>query len=73
MKLTPRQAAEKIGVSESLVYQLCQEKRLPHFRVGGEGRRGKSLIDEQDLEAFMQGCRVEAESLPSGLDLPHLR
>jgi excisionase family DNA binding protein len=56
--LTPKEAAELVGCSESLIYQLCDERRLLHYRVGGKGRRGKILIAEADLDAFLATCRV---------------
>jgi excisionase family DNA binding protein len=56
--VTVKQAAERAGVSESLVYEWCQEQRLPHYRLGGEGRRGKIVIDEADLTRFLEACRV---------------
>jgi excisionase family DNA binding protein len=59
-KLTINQAADRTGLSTSLLYQLCAERRLPHFRLGREGKRGKILIEEADLEAFMATCKVEA-------------
>ena len=65
MKLTPKQAGERAGVSASLIYQLCQERRLPHYRVGGRGRRGKILIDEADLAAFFEACRVGGQDQPA--------
>jgi excisionase family DNA binding protein len=58
MKLTPEHAAEKVGVSRSLVYRWCEEGRLPHYRLGGRGRRGRILIDEGDLEAFLESLKV---------------
>src|SRR5215469_5522592 len=62
--LTVREAAERAGVSESLIYLLCDERRLPHYRPGGKGKRGKILIDPRDLDAYMQSCRVDAEERP---------
>jgi excisionase family DNA binding protein len=59
MKLTIREAAKAAGVSTSLLYQLCGERRLRHYRVGGEGRRGKIMVDEADLTAFLEECCVE--------------
>jgi excisionase family DNA binding protein len=56
--LTPAQAAGRAGISLALVYQLCEERRLPHYRVGGQGRRGKILIDPVDLDAFLSSCKV---------------
>jgi excisionase family DNA binding protein len=60
MKLTVKQAAERACVSANLIYQLCEQRRLPHFRIGGQGRRGKILIDPVDLEAFISSLKVEA-------------
>lgn len=55
--LTPKQAAEKSGVSVSLVYQWCKEGLLEHMRLGGNGKRGKVLIDPVSLERFLQDRR----------------
>ena len=71
--LTPQQAATLVGVSVSLIYQLCAERRLPHFRVGGDGRRGKLLIDENDIKAFLARCRVEADCVDESEPLKHIR
>lgn len=38
-KLTVSEAAERAGILESLVYQLCEERRLIHFRFGKKGGR----------------------------------
>lgn len=59
-RMSVKQAAERVGVSESLVYQWCQEKRLPHLRLGRAGKRGKILIAEADLAAFLDGLTVRA-------------
>jgi excisionase family DNA binding protein len=59
--LTVKQAAERAGVSESLVYQWIEERRLPHYRLGGKGKRGKIGISPRDLDAFIQSLRVEAK------------
>lgn len=64
MKLTPKQAADRTGVSVSLIYLWCDQRLLSHFRFGGMGRRGKILIEESELDAFMDKMRVEAE-IPS--------
>ena len=67
-KLTPREAAEQARVSVALIYGLCAQGRLAHYRVGGEGRRGRILIDPADLDAFMRGCRRERHPLLEGGD-----
>lgn len=58
--LSVQETAERLGVSPSLVYQWCQERTLPHLRLGKAGRRGKIRIDEADVEAFIAASRVEA-------------
>jgi len=63
--LTVKQAAVRSGLSPSLVYALCAERRLPHLRLGKRGRRGRVLIEESDLAAFMESCRVGADDAPA--------
>ena len=58
MLMTVKQAMQKTGISQSLLYALCGEGRLPHYRIGTGGRRGKVMIDEDDLSAFLSRCRI---------------
>lgn len=58
--LTPAEAAEKAGISQSLICQLCDERRIAHYRVGGKGKRGKILISASDLNRFLEENRIEA-------------
>jgi excisionase family DNA binding protein len=62
-RLSPKRAAQLAGVSASLVYQWCVERRLAHYRVGTAGRRGRILIDPADLERLMRECRREVHPL----------
>jgi excisionase family DNA binding protein len=62
--ITPKEAAESLGVSSSLIYQWLEERRLVHYRFGGEGRRGRILIDPADLDKFMRKCRVATHPFP---------
>ena len=39
--LTLKQVAAPLGISASLVYSLCEDRILPHYRMGGKGKRGK--------------------------------
>lgn len=64
-RLTVRQAALASGLSPSLIYALCAEPKLPHLRCGAKGRRGRILIDEADLAAFLESCRVAAGASPA--------
>jgi excisionase family DNA binding protein len=60
--LTVSEAALRAGVSASLIYQWCDERRLAHYRAGGKGKRGKILISPRDLDDFMESIRVQARS-----------
>lgn len=73
MRLTAKQAADRARVSVSLIYQWCAERRLRHLRVGARGRRGKILIEEEDLEAFLLACEVAESDLLDDTDLKHIR
>lgn len=72
-RLSVKQAAERAGVSESLIYQWTTvEKRLPHYRMGSRGKRGKLVIESDDLDAFVASLKVTpAEaSAPASSGLP---
>ena len=69
--LSPKQAAEKIGVSDSLLYEWCAQGLLPHYRFGRKGKRGCIRIEEAELEAFLARCRQETrQEVPP---LKHIR
>jgi excisionase family DNA binding protein len=59
-RMTVKQAAEREGLSPQLIYRWCEERRLPHYRCGGRGRRGRILIDPADLDSFMETLKVTA-------------
>jgi len=65
--------AKRYGVSPSLVYQWCHERRLPHVRLGKASKRGKILIDEADAHAFFVAAKVEAAEGSVPTDAPTLR
>lgn len=65
MKLTAAQAATRAGVSRSLVYAWCRGRQLRHSRAGTLNRRGKIVIDEADLDAFLKTLEV-----PTGAAAP---
>jgi excisionase family DNA binding protein len=56
--LTPKQLAERTGISPNLVYTWCERGLLPHVRLGAPGKRGKILIAEEDWAAFLAARRV---------------
>lgn len=57
--LTVKQAAARLGISASLLYSWCNEQILTHYRMGGKGKRGKILIEEAVLDAFLEARKVE--------------
>jgi excisionase family DNA binding protein len=59
-KMTVQEAASRLEISVSLVYRLVADGRLGHARIGGRGRRGKIIITEEDVRAFLGRCRVAA-------------
>jgi excisionase family DNA binding protein len=59
--MTVKRAAELMGISDSLVYELCASGSLPHIRLGRPGRRGCIRLDPADINAFLASqkiCRV---------------
>ena len=59
--LDPREAAEYTRLSRSMIYKLCDERRLAHIRVGSRGKRGKVLIRRADLDRFLEENRISAQ------------
>ncbi len=71
--LTVKQAAARLRISPSLVYSWCEDHILPHYRIGGKGKRGKILIEEAALDAFLQSRKIEnGVSDWQALDLKHI-
>jgi excisionase family DNA binding protein len=64
--LSVSEAAERLSVSEALVYALCASKRIRHERHGL--KRGTIRIPEDALDEYRQRCTVqpqeEAEEAP---------
>ena len=71
--LTPKEAAARIGVSDSMIYEWCSSGRLPHYRFGRPGRRGKILIEEKELDALLAACRQDARPQEEIPPLKHIR
>jgi excisionase family DNA binding protein len=69
--LTVRQAADRLGISPSLVYALCREGVIAHTRHGRPGKRGCIRIGEAALEAYRKGCEG-GERLPAPLPFRHV-
>jgi len=72
MRLTVKAAADRLGVSIGLIYQLCRSRQLKHYRIG-LGRRGKILIDEADLQEFVEIHAVGVGESITPMALKHIR
>lgn len=55
--LTAKAAAERLGISLALVYELCSTRRLRHERYGLG--RGTIRIPEEALEEFRRAVTFE--------------
>jgi excisionase family DNA binding protein len=64
--MTVADAAKKIGVSCSKLYQLVSARAIAHYRIGG-----KIVFFDSDVEAYLASCRVGAVT-PS-MTAPRLR
>jgi hypothetical protein len=60
-------------LSTSTVYLWIEQRVLPHYRLGGRGRRGRIVIDEADFAAFLASRKVEAGQLRPDVKFTHAR
>jgi excisionase family DNA binding protein len=60
--MTVKAAAERMGISDSLVYELRACGLLPHIRIGRPGSRGCIRITDADIDAFIASQKVGGEA-----------
>ena len=48
-------AAKRIGISPSKLYQLAAARVISHYRIGG-----KIVFSDADVDAYLASCRVGA-------------
>ena len=60
--MTPKQAARYLGLHVVTVYRLIKKGKLPCFRVGGQWRFKKDLLDEW-IAASTSGEQENSERL----------
>ena len=53
---TVKEVASRLNMSASSVYALVECGHLAFYRLGK--RRGAIRISDEDLDSFLQGCRV---------------
>ena len=56
MNLSVKEAAARLGVSDSLVYELCRLGVMRHARHGRPGRRGTIRITEGAVAEYLAAC-----------------
>lgn len=60
--LTVNDVAARLQISTSSVYLLIEHGQLPHHRVGA--RRRAIRVSEDDLAAYLNGCREKPREQP---------
>ena len=66
--LTVQETAQRLGISTSLVYSLCANRKIRHERHGLG--RGKILIPEDALEEYRQRHTLDVEERPTASASP---
>lgn len=60
--LTVREAADRLGVSQALIYALVSARKIRHQRHGL--RRGAIRIPEDALAEYQARCTVDVDEAP---------
>jgi excisionase family DNA binding protein len=55
--MTVKQAAERMNISPSLVYELCRLGVIKHSRHGRPGRRGTIRLSEEAIAEYVSSCQ----------------
>lgn len=53
--MSATEAAKRIGISPSKLYQLAAARAISHYRIGG-----KIVFSDADVDAYLASCRVGA-------------
>lgn len=64
-----QEVARILGVAPGTVYDLARQRKIPQRRIGTG--RGRIVFTEQDVEEFLNSCKVEAFSLPASFKFTH--
>lgn len=75
MKLTIKLCVEKLdgAVGKSTLYNAVKTRQLPHYRIRSGNGRGKIVIDEADLMAWLEQQKVGAGKAPTPIAFTHCR
>ena len=67
--MTVNEAAKRIGISPSKLYQLVARREIAHYRLGVGG---KIILADADIDAFMARCRVGTADVPPAVPSPRV-
>ena len=70
--MTVSECSKRIGISPSLVYELCRLNLLRHSRHGRPGKRGTIRISEEAVAEYLAACERK-QAVPDDGPLRHLR
>jgi hypothetical protein len=70
--LTAGGAAERWGLSRSLIYDLCGQGVIRHTRHGRPGKRGTIRITEAAMVEYMVSCERGPEPADDECNLKHI-
>ncbi|MBI4432596.1 MAG: helix-turn-helix domain-containing protein [Candidatus Omnitrophica bacterium] len=59
--MTLKEVAKYLGVHSMTVYRLLKEKKLPGFKVGGQWRTKKEVLDSYLLKEIEKGGPQESK------------
>lgn len=65
--LKPEQVAELLATSRSKVYQLAKDRKIRYERLG-DGTKSSIRFQEQDVEEYVNSCRIEPLNGYNSLD-----
>ena len=57
--MTLKEVAKYLGVHSMTVYRLLKEKKLPGFKVGGQWRTKKEVLDNYLLKEVDRGVELK--------------
>lgn len=55
--ITIQEASKKTGITRSTLYKIVYSGKLKYFRFGASDK-GRIMLDEKDLDAFIASCAV---------------
>jgi hypothetical protein len=75
MKLTIKLCVQKLDgtVGKSTLYNAVRARQIPHYRIRSGGGRGKIVIEEADLLAWLEQQKVGVGEAPAPIAFTHSR